>query len=454
MVAFLAQALIDATATRRLLLAVLALSLATGGCAFTNLERELHELERSVVLSGAVFAHRGDPAAIHVLAYRNDGRQAVIADYQVLSRSGPYGFVVGPGRYEVFAFEDRNANASFDDGEPVGCVDGITAVAGERALIERLDIELAATSKCAARYPSDAPAANRLVNVSRPELASVATLDDPVFAPEYGEMALWEPHSFVEQIRGGVYFAEPYDPAKTPVLFVHGAGGTPRDWKYFVDHLDRSRYQPWFYYYASGVALDESAFWLNRIVTALHERNGFDRLIVVAHSMGGLVARRFILQNDDAGGQKYVRLFVSLSSPWGGMDSAALGVRYAPVAMPSWIDLAPGSGFLSDLYRNRLPPNVSFYLFYGAQGGAGVALPEDDGTLTVATQRDPRVSAEAIEVLGFDADHMAIINSRAVFDEFERVIAREAPLDDTKGAPRPSIHAGFRATSVARIGDQ
>ena len=166
----------------------------------------------------------------------------------MLSRSGPYGFVVGPGRYEVFAFEDRNANASFDDGEPVGCVDGITAVAGERALIERLDIELAATSKCAARYPSDAPAANRLVNVSRPELASVATLDDPVFAPEYGEMALWEPHSFVEQIRGGVYFAEPYDPAKTPVLFVHGAGGTPRDWKYFVDHLDRSRYQPWFYY--------------------------------------------------------------------------------------------------------------------------------------------------------------------------------------------------------------
>ena len=66
MVAFLAQALIDATATRRLLLAVLALSLATGGCAFTNLERELHELERSVVLSGAVFAHRGDPAAIPI----------------------------------------------------------------------------------------------------------------------------------------------------------------------------------------------------------------------------------------------------------------------------------------------------------------------------------------------------------------------------------------------------
>ena len=56
-----------------------------------------------------------------------------------------------------------------------------------------------------------------------------------------------------------------FDPDKIPVLFVHGIGGTPLDWKYLAKGLDRHRFQPWFYYYPSGLRL-------NLVSGLLHEK--------------------------------------------------------------------------------------------------------------------------------------------------------------------------------------
>src|SRR5262245_38386871 len=66
----------------------------------------------------------------------------------------------------------------------------------------------------------------------------VRTLDQ--LAEAHGRKGLWRPISFVKERRGGVYMLEPYDPAKIPVLFVHGAGGSPQDWRYFIERLDRT----------------------------------------------------------------------------------------------------------------------------------------------------------------------------------------------------------------------
>src|SRR5262249_49597624 len=146
--------------------------------------------------------------------------------------------------------------------------------------------------------------------------------------------------------RARLYLLEPYDAARTPVLFVHGAGGTPRDWRYFIEHLDRARYQAWVYAYPSGLPLELSAAWLNDSVMALHVRHGMPRVIVVAHSMGGLVARRFVVLNAHAPGQDYITTLVTVSTPWNGVASAGFGVAYSPLVVPSWNDLAPDSDFL------------------------------------------------------------------------------------------------------------
>ena len=61
--------------------------------------------------------------------------------------------------------------------------------------------------------------------------------------------------------------------------------------------------------------LDAVAEYLTRVVTNLRLRHGFDELAVVAHSMGGLVAREFILRNHDRARRDPVGLFVTISTP-------------------------------------------------------------------------------------------------------------------------------------------
>ena len=64
------------------------------------------------------------------------------------------------------------------------------------------------------------------------------------FAKENGKYGFWEPGSFFYQFGGAIYFLEKYDPEKIPILFIHGATGTPQDWQYIVQHIDRTRFQP------------------------------------------------------------------------------------------------------------------------------------------------------------------------------------------------------------------
>lgn len=243
----------------------------------------------------------------------------------------------------------------------------------------------------------------------------VASLND--FAESHGAVGLWQPLSFVRERRGGVYLLEPYDPARVPVLFVHGAGGTPHDWRYFIEQLDRTKYQAWVYYYPTGLPIEVSASWLGNAVERLHRKYGFERLVVGAHSMGGLVARRFIADSE----QQYEILLATFSTPWGGVPVARLGRTLGVYAVPSWRDLAPDSVLLRTLQAQRLPASVKHHLFYGYRE-AGDEW-DSDGVITVRSQRDPAIAASAAGAHGFRTDHSAILDDPAVFRRFAGVLA-------------------------------
>src|SRR5262249_26879527 len=149
-------------------------------------------------------------------------------------------------------------------------------------------------------------------------IGEVAPLDDERFSPEIGQEGMWAPFDFTANVGGGVYFLEPYDSARIPVLFVSGIGGNPRQWGSFVDALDKRRYQAWFFLYPSGARLFNTARLLDACIGSLHRRYGFERLFVTAHSMGGLVARGFIRENQSDPKNRYLRLFVSVATPWNG----------------------------------------------------------------------------------------------------------------------------------------
>ena len=226
---------------------------------------------------------------------------------------------------------------------------------------------------------------------------------------------------YFRTLGGNVYFLEPYDPARTPILFVHGASGSAQDFRYFIAHLDHTRYQAWIYQYPSGAPLEAMAHLLYWKLLNLQLRYGFTRLDVVAHSMGGLVARRFLL--DHAPEFPQLDHFVSISTPWGGQRSAALGVIHSPAVIPSWRDLQPQGPYLDSLFAQPLPPGINYTLLFGYLSGEGLLREPSDGTILVSSQLRPEAERDAALIMGFDETHAGILASAKVVSEVQRVLA-------------------------------
>ncbi|MCB1232611.1 MAG: hypothetical protein KDN19_20350, partial [Verrucomicrobiae bacterium] len=265
-------------------------------------------------------------------------------------------------------------------------------------------------------------------------LGEIADLNDPKFSSARGEEGLWEPASFPLESGIGIYFLEAYDPKKIPVLFVYGMSGSPQDWRTFFRDIDRSRFQPWFFYYPTGRRLDEMGEALNRGIKLLHRHYGFAHLKVVAHSMGGLVSRSFVTKNVLEDGNRYIDRFITISSPWGGHEAAAMGVKHAPKVVPSWYDMQTGSKFQQDLYEKRLRGVVDHHLIFGYAGEKSMSLPSsNDGTVSVASELFPAVQSDVVSVAGFNSDHVGILSNPDVI----ALVGQYLTLDGTSAPPAP-----------------
>ncbi|MEM9643593.1 MAG: alpha/beta fold hydrolase [Planctomycetota bacterium] len=108
----------------------------------------------------------------------------------------------------------------------------------------------------------------------------------------------------------GLYMLEPYDPNRIPVLMVHGLWSSPLTWMDMFNDLRsfpeiRERYQFWFYLYPSGQPFWLSATQLRSELAQMRQtfdptrqNRPLDEMVLVGHSMGGLVSR---LQTIDSG---------------------------------------------------------------------------------------------------------------------------------------------------------
>ncbi len=364
-----------------------------------------------------------------------------LAAYIMLPEPGAYTLFVTAGRYNLFAFIDSNRNFILEQNEWVGQYGNpdLVSVKADQ-VIGNLDIEISATTKKRFDFPiSLQKLPLKETNKSALENGGVIQLDDEIFLINYGTMGLWRPDEFIKKLGIDVYAPDRYDPDKIPVLFVHGAGGTPRDWLYLVKRVDRQYFQPWFYYYPSGVRLTTVSDLLYQKIQHLHETYRFDRLYIVAHSMGGLVARSFINRCGTDNTCDFLRVFISISTPWGGEKSANLGVKSAPVYVASWEDLATGSRFLEDLYQNKMPPQLKFYIFFSYGGNRRIHWAANDGTVTLPSQLDPRAKSDATRIDGFYEDHTGILHCAESGEKFEQILASERIATGTMTARAPQL---------------
>ncbi|TVS09039.1 MAG: hypothetical protein EA424_27890 [Planctomycetaceae bacterium] len=108
----------------------------------------------------------------------------------------------------------------------------------------------------------------------------------------------------------GLYMLEAFDPRKIPVLMVHGLWSSPETWSEMINDLRalpeiRDRYQFWTYMYPTG-----QPFWITAaqmredlaqtrgIIDPNHRWESLDQMVLIGHSMGGLVSR---MQTLDSG---------------------------------------------------------------------------------------------------------------------------------------------------------
>ena len=110
----------------------------------------------------------------------------------------------------------------------------------------------------------------------------------------------------------GIYMIHPYDPNKVPVLFIHGLISSPMSWQNLANDLCSDpkileHYQPWFFIYPTGQPALESALQLREDLQStqrLFDPKGIasasHHVVVVAHSMGGLLAHTLVSDTGNA----------------------------------------------------------------------------------------------------------------------------------------------------------
>lgn len=104
----------------------------------------------------------------------------------------------------------------------------------------------------------------------------------------------------------GVYMLEPFDPERIPVVFIHGLVSSPFVWREMIndlwaDPLIRRRFQFWFVLFPTGNPFGLSAANVRSEFEQLRDLHdpertipAFRQMVLVGHSMGGLVSRRLV----------------------------------------------------------------------------------------------------------------------------------------------------------------
>jgi pimeloyl-ACP methyl ester carboxylesterase len=109
----------------------------------------------------------------------------------------------------------------------------------------------------------------------------------------------------------GIFMLDPYQPGKIPVVLVHGLMSTPGAWANAINELRgdpelRKRYQFWMFFYSTGNPILGSAARLRQALQTVREEfnpnnddPAFDRMLVIGHSMGGLLSRLMVSSSGD-----------------------------------------------------------------------------------------------------------------------------------------------------------
>jgi len=429
--------------------------LGTGGCTTLNnvigFEEQVERANQLVRITGRVDAEQPQVGDLIVVLAAPlvpgdtpiepgaDGRPRDHRGVDSYSRANPgtYKFIVDPGAYRVGAYEDRNKNGMLDTGErvvPFRDHELLETAPGETLSVDLL-LSDAVTHQGAAvdvlgLVERDAHEQGLFSLGTFTQKGKVTSLNKEQFGQEMGVFGLWNPLDFLNEELSGVYFLEQYDPKRVPVLFVHGILGYPQEFTKLIAAVDGEQFQPWFYYYPSGFDLNSISTHLSDILRELQIRHDFDEMAIVAHSMGGLVARGAIMKYIADTQRQDIKLFISINTPFGG-DVKAEKAEQSRIELPhSFADMSPNSAYMSWLFYEdgehskfrALPEHTAHHMIIGFNGSGS---PCNDGAVSCASQAFPALQQRAASVRAWDFTHTGTLKQKRTIERV-RLLLHEA----------------------------
>lgn len=364
-----------------------------------------------------------------VAAYSDKYKQNERVDSMFLQASGThYGLNLPSGDYRLLVYRDMDSNGVFEKNEVVAQKSlSLSDDQDDTRVIPHVDFMLAEAQTVV--WADEVP--GRQVKSFKQSLfypsGTIRSLDDPLFDRKIATLGMYDPASFLEQAPTMFYALEEDVAYRIPVIFVHGIGDSPRSFEPLLNQLDRERFKPWFFYYPSGGDLNQLAELFYQIfISGKVVPTSPVPMVVVAHSMGGLVVREAINLYQNHQDENQIRLFMSVASPFGGHPAAAMGEKYGPVVLPAWRDLNPDNEFVDHLFRQMPPDFLQHHLLYAFRNSGNIKLGKNsDGVVPIASQLRDEAQAQAFAQYGVNSTHTGILSDSAsvgyMLDQINRV---------------------------------
>ena len=387
-------------------------------CAFFTLKNDLREMNEHSIIEGKITTPLNKCNAPYIISAFNSKNQ--IIKYKLIKHNSTYYVLPLPSEevYKVAIFQDLDRNGTYSPDEPADYwLNNKSKILNNNNIIKNFTLsDKKIIPKSLQLNPNDTIKFNHDFKIT---VGDVSNLKTEQFSIEYGDFGLWQPFAAFRKYGVGVYFTQKYDPKKTPILFIYGMGGYAQSWLPLISRLDADKFQPWVYQYPSGYPITASAKALNIIIKQLKDKYKFKKLLIVGHSMGGLVALQFIKKIKQEN-PHLVKLLITVSTPWGGDKDAEWGQK-APATIPCWNDIVPDSAFIKSLSPSIFK-DIPYYLLFTYKGDRKPFRINNDTTISIASQLKLEYQFKAKKVIGFNDHHAKILSDSKAISIIESII--------------------------------
>jgi hypothetical protein len=316
----------------------------------------------------------------------------------------------------------------------------------------------------------------------------------------------------------GLYMLQPYEPGKIPVVMIHGLWSSPLTWMEMFNDLRsdptlRDNYQFWFYLYPTGqpfwtsaVAFRDDLNEVRRRVDPELQERALDQMVLVGHSMGGLVSKLQTvesrddywhivsdksfqdLKTDEETRAKLQKLFyfepnpsitrvITIGTPHHGSTFSNSTTRWLAnklIKLPSSMmlsreaiikenpdffrdpallevktsidSLSPESPILPVMLQSPIAPGVQYHNIIGVESKPGFLSKASERGDGIVSYESAHLESAASEII-VDADHMSVHRHPQSVLEVRRVLVQH--LADVQHNNTPQVRRAFELAAPA-----